>query len=73
MHSELASRVAAEYGKLLRRLKRADVDIATAPRDVQEAMLALHQNALLHHSSSVAPGTATVDAGPFTGSRVRHS
>ena len=73
MQSELAVRIASEYGKLLRRLKRADVDIATAPRDVQDAMLALHQNALLHHSSSVASGTATVDAGPFTGSRERHS
>ena len=63
MHSELAARVASEYGKSLRRLKRADVDMATA----------LHQNALLHHSSSVASGIAAVDAGPFTGSRERHS
>jgi len=60
---DIAARVASEYGKLLRRLKRADVDIA----------IALHQNAQMHHSSSVASGTATVDAGPFTGSRARHS
>ena len=36
--------VATQYRKLLRTMK--DVDLTTAPPDVQQAVLALHQNAL---------------------------
>ena len=35
---------AVQYRKLLRSMK--DVDLNTAPPDVQQAVLALHQNAL---------------------------
>lgn len=47
MTLEAARQIADEYRKTLTRMKREGIDLDTAPLEVQEAALALHQHALL--------------------------
>ena len=44
-----ARKYAESYRKILRQAKRAGISFTDAPEAVQEAALALHQNALMVH------------------------
>lgn len=47
MELQTAKRFEQDYRKILRRMKREKIKLEDAPKEIQEAVLALHQNALL--------------------------